>query len=128
MDSIGDFLTVIRNGIGARKRTVKVATSKLKLTIAQLLKDEGYVKDFKLEQEGIKGFLTVYLKYVDGEPVIHEIKRMSTPGRRSYQGANKIKPVIGGLGIAIVSTNVGLLTDRRARELSVGGELICRVW
>lgn len=128
MDSIGDFLTVIRNGIGARKRTVKVATSKLKLTIAQLLKDEGYVKDFKLEQEGIKGFLTVYLKYVDGEPVIHEIKRMSTPGRRSYQGANKIKSVIGGLGIAIVSTNVGLLTDRRARELSVGGELICRVW
>ena len=128
MDSIGDFLTVIRNGIGARKRTVKVATSKLKLTIAQLLKDEGYVKDFKLEQEGIKGILTVYLKYVDGEPVIHEIKRMSTPGRRSYQGANKIKPVIGGLGIAIVSTNVGLLTDRRARELSVGGELICRVW
>jgi small subunit ribosomal protein S8 len=128
MDSIGDFLTVIRNGIGARKRTVKVATSKLKLTIAQLLKDEGYVKDFKLEQEGVKGFLTVYLKYVDGEPVIHEIKRMSTPGRRSYQGANKIKPVIGGLGIAIVSTSVGLLTDRRARELSVGGELICRVW
>ena len=106
-----------------------VSISKLKLNIAQLLKDEGYVKDFKLEQQdGNKNFLTVYLKYVDGEPVIHEIKRMSTPGRRSYQRANKIKSVIGGLGIAIVSTNVGLLTDRRARELSAGGELICRVW
>jgi len=128
MDSIGDFLTVIRNGIGARKRTVTVATSKLKLSIAQLLKDEGYVKDFKLEQDGVKSFLTVYLKYVDGEPVIHEIKRMSTPGRRSYQRVSNIKTVIGGLGIAIVSTSQGLLTDRRARELGAGGELICRVW
>ncbi|MBM3886717.1 30S ribosomal protein S8 [Candidatus Dependentiae bacterium] len=128
MDSIGDFLTVIRNGISARKRTVKVATSKLKLNIASLLKDEGYVKDFKLEQDGDKSFLTVHLKYVNGEPAIHEITRMSTPGRRSYKRVNNIKPVIGGLGIAIVSTSQGLLTDRRARELSVGGELICQVW
>ncbi len=128
MDSIGDFLTVIRNGITARKRTVAVPTSKLKQRIAELLKDEGYIKDFKLEQEGVKGFLTVFLKYVNGEPVIHEIVRRSTPGRRLYQRANGIKPVIGGLGIAIVSTNAGLLTDRKARELGVGGETICQVW
>ncbi len=128
MDSIGDFLTVIRNGISARKRTVAVPTSKMKQCIAQLLKDEGYIKDFKLEQEGVKGFLTVYLKYVNGEPVIHEIVRKSTPGRRLYQRANGVKPVIGGLGIAIMSTNAGLLTDRKARELGVGGETICQVW
>lgn len=128
MDSIGDFLTVIRNGIAARKRTVKVATSKLKQSIAQLLKDEGFVKDFKIEQDGVKVFLTVYLKYVNGEPVIHEIVRKSTPGRRMYQRANGIKPVVGGLGIAIISTNAGLLTDRKARELGVGGETICQVW
>lgn len=128
MDSIGDFLTVIRNGIAARKRTVKVATSKLKQSIAQLLKDEGFIKDFKIEQEGVKVFLTVYLKYVNGEPVIHEIVRKSTPGRRMYQRANGIKPVVGGLGIAIISTNAGLLTDRKARELGVGGETICQVW
>ena len=128
MDSIGDFLTVIRNGIGARKRTVKVATSKLKQNIAELLKSEGYIKDFKLEHEDAKGYLTVYLKYVDGEPVIHEIKRMSKPGRRSYKAVSDIESVIGGLGIAIVSTSTGLVTDRKARELNVGGELICQVW
>lgn len=128
MDSIGDFLTVIRNGISARKRMVTVATSKMKLSIAQLLKDEGYIKDFKIEQDGVKGFLTVHLKYVDGESVIHEIIRKSKPGRRSYQSANKIQPVIGGLGIAIISTSRGLVADRRARELGVGGETVCTVW
>jgi small subunit ribosomal protein S8 len=128
MDSIGDFLTVIRNGISARKRTVVVPTSKMKQNIAQLLKDEGYIKEFKLEQDGVKGFLTVYLKYVDGEPVIHEIVRKSKPGRRFYQNSMSIEPVIGGLGIAIISTSRGLLADRKARELGIGGETVCTVW
>lgn len=128
MDSIGDFLTIIRNGITVRKRNVKVPASKLKQSIASLLKDEGFIKDYKLEQDGVKTFLTVYLKYVNGESVIHEITRKSTPGRRLYQRANGMKPVIGGLGIAVMSTNAGLLTDRRARELGVGGEIICQVW
>lgn len=128
MDSIGDFLTVIRNGVSARKRTVKVATSKLKQNIALLLKDEGYIKDFKLEQEGAKSFMTVYLKYVNGESVIHEIVRKSKPGRRLYQRANGLNPVIGGLGLAIISTNTGLVSDRKARELGIGGETICQVW
>ena len=128
MDSIGDFLTIIRNGIMARKRTVRLPSSKVKKSIALLLKDEGFIKDYKLEQEGVKAFLTVYLKYVNGESVIHEITRKSTPGRRLYQRSNGMKPVIGGLGIAVMSTNAGLLTDRKARELGVGGELICQVW
>jgi len=128
MDSIGDFLTIIRNGIGARKRVVTLAGSKFKKNIAQLLLDEGYVKDFKIEQEGAKSSLTVYLKYVDGESVIHEITRVSKPGRRSFQGSKEIKPVIGGLGVAFVSTSAGLMSDRRARKLGVGGEVVCHVW
>lgn len=128
MDSIGDFLTVIRNGIAARKRVVTVPQSKQKLAIAQLLKDEGFIKDFKIEVSENKGSLSVYLKYVNGESVIHEIVRKSTPGRRQYLRANGLGSVIGGLGISIISTNAGLLTDRKARELGVGGEAICQVW
>jgi len=128
MDSIGDFLTIIRNGIAARKRTVTVASSKLKLSIAHLLKDEGFVKDYKLEQFENKPVLTIHLKYVEGESVIHEITRKSKPGRRLYQRSNAIKPITGGFGVAVISTNSGLISDRRARELGVGGEVICEVW
>ncbi len=128
MDSIGDLLTIIRNGIGARKRVVTLAGSKFKKNIVQLLMDEGYIKDFKVETEGAKSSLTIYLKYVDGESVIHEITRVSTPGRRSYEGVNNVKPVIGGLGVAFVSTSAGLMSDRRARGLGIGGEIVCHVW
>ena len=128
MDSIGDLLTIIRNGIGARKRVVIVPGSKFKKNIVQLLLDEGYIKDFKMEQDGVKSILTIYLKYVDGESVIHEITRVSTPGRRSYKGVCNVQTVIGGLGVAFISTSSGLMSDRRARSLGVGGEIVCRVW
>lgn len=128
-DVIGDFLTVIRNAIGVSKRFVVTPHSKMREEIARILKEEGFVKDFArvVAEEG-KDKLRVDFKYVDGESVIHEMKRISRPGRRTYSGFSSLEPVIGGLGIAIVSTSSGLMTDRKARKLSVGGEVICSVW
>jgi len=129
IDSIGDFLTIIRNGLMVSKRLVKIPSSNLKVDIAQVLKNEGYIKDFKVEKkEDNKTELTVFLKYVNGESVIHEIKRVSTPGGRCYERCDKIEPIIGGLGIAILSTSSGVITDREARKLGVGGEVICSIW
>ncbi len=128
IDTIGDFLTVIRNGLMVNKRSVTVPHSTLKANIAQVLKQEGYIKDFKIVAEGVKNSLTVYLKYIDGESVIHEIKRKSTPGRRSFERLNGVTSVVGGLGVAILTTNKGVITDRQAKEFGVGGEVICHVW
>ena len=129
IDTLGDFLTVIRNGLAVRKRFVKVLSSNVKSNIASVLKEEGYVKDFVIEKDETgKSFLTVYLKYVQGDPVIHEITRVSKPSRRIYGRLKKLSPVIGGLGISIISTNAGVVTDRKARELNIGGEVICHVW
>jgi small subunit ribosomal protein S8 len=101
----------------------------MKMGVTQVLMDEGYIRDFeKVEGERNRSFLKIYLKYVDGESVIHEIKRISRPGRRSYQMAKNCEPVIGGLGISILSTNAGIISDKKARELSVGGEVVCHVW
>ncbi len=128
-DCIGDFLTVIRNGIKVAKRTVQVQFSNEKLGIARVLKEEGYIKDFqKIEDEPLKPILKVHLKYVNGESSIQEINRVSTPGRRSYERINNLEPVVGGLGISILSTNKGIITDKQAKELHVGGEVICHVW
>ncbi|HBS47932.1 TPA: 30S ribosomal protein S8 [Candidatus Dependentiae bacterium] len=129
IDSIGDFLTIIRNGIRATKRSVTAPFSNEKLGIAQVLKEEGFIKDFqKIEDENKKSLLKVYLKYVDGESVIHEIVRISKPGKRTYEGVSKMRSVIGGLGVAILTTNLGIVADKKAKELSVGGEVICHVW
>lgn len=129
IDTVGNFLTAIRNALLVSNRQVTVPCSNLKMGIAQVLKDEGYIKDFKKEDgERNRSFLTIYLKYVDGESVIHEIKRISKPGRRSYQGLKNLEPVIGGLGISILSTNAGVVTDKKAKELAVGGEVLCHVW
>lgn len=129
IDTIGDFLTIIRNGIAAVKRDVYVPYSNLKYEIAQVLKDEGFIKDVVIEKdENDHRLLKIFLKYLDGESVIHEIKRISTPGRRNYAGFTGIKPVIGGLGISIISTNRGLMTNKKAKELKVGGEVICTIW
>ena len=127
-DSIGDFLTIIRNGIMASKSYVLVPFSKLKLDIAALLKNEGFIKDALVEEEEDKKFIKVLLKYVDGESVIHELKRVSTPGRRQYRRFFELKPVIGGLGILVLTTSKGLLTDKQAKKLAIGGEVICSVW
>ena len=128
IDTIGDFLTIIRNALMVSKRSVSVPFSNVKLGIAKVLKEEGYIKDFQqVDNENNKPCLVMYLKYVKGMSVIQGIKRISTPGRREYLGTKKMRGVDGGLGIAILSTNKGIMTDLQARKLDVGGEVICHV-
>lgn len=129
VDSIGDFLTIIRNGILASKLSVVAPYSKIRHAIAMTLKEEGFIKDVSvIEEEHPKKSLKVVLKYVDGESVIHNIKRISRPGRRAYQGSAAIKPVIGGLGISILSTSKGVVSHQKAKQINVGGEILCTVW
>ncbi|MFA5075389.1 MAG: 30S ribosomal protein S8 [Candidatus Babeliales bacterium] len=129
IDVLGNFLTSIRNALLVGKRRVIVFYSKEKFSIAQVLKNEGFIRDFeKIEDENGKLCLIVHLKYVDGEPAINEIKRISKPGRRYYEGIRNMTSVVGGLGVSILSTNKGIITDRQAKQLSVGGEVICHVW
>ncbi len=129
IDVVGDFLTVIRNALMVYKRSVSVPYSNLKFGIAKVLKDEGYIKDFRKEEdERGKSTLVLVLKYVDGQSAINEITRVSKPGRRFYERSSKITPVVGGLGVAILTTSSGIMTDQQARRLSVGGEVICHVW
>jgi len=129
VDVIGDFLTVIRNALKVNKRSATVPSSNLKVEIARVLKDEGYIKDYaKKSDERGRVSLTVTFKYVDGVSPIHEIKRISKPGRRHYEGMTCMKPVIGGLGIKILTTNAGIITDQKAKKMLVGGEVICHVW
>jgi small subunit ribosomal protein S8 len=126
-DPIADMLTRIRNGQAVGKVAVTMPSSKKKAAIAQLLKDEGYVTDFAVSQEQGKGVLNVELKYFQGEPVIEMITRISRPGLRIYKGAKELPKVRGGLGIAIISTSKGLMTDRAARTAGHGGEVIAYV-
>jgi small subunit ribosomal protein S8 len=129
IDTIGDFLTVVRNGVLASKRDVVVPYSRLKNELANILKDEGFVKDVIVEEtDAPYKNLKVVLKYVQGESAIHEIKRVSKPGRRTYESIARVKPVIGGLGVTILTTNRGVMTHKKARQLGVGGEIICTVW
>lgn len=129
IDVIGDLLTIIRNALMVRKRSANIPFSSMKMGIAQVLKDEGFIRDFsKVEFDDGKAFIKVVLKYVSGESVISEITRISTPGRRCYEGSKKITPVAGGLGISILTTSFGVMTGRKAREMSIGGEVICHVW
>jgi small subunit ribosomal protein S8 len=128
-DIIGDFLTVIRNGIGISKRWIVVPFSNEKMEIAKVLKEEGFIKDFqKIEDNNSKYLLKIFLKYMNGESAIHELVRVSKPSRRCYEGLRNMRSVIGGLGVAVLSTNVGIITDKKAKVLSVGGEVICHVW
>lgn len=126
-DPIADFLTRIRNGQSARKVSVTMPSSKQKIAIAKVLKDEGYIKDFAVQESGAKPELTIELRYYEGKPVIETIKRVSRPGLRSYKGSEDLPKVIGGLGIAIITTSKGLMTDRAARKAGLGGEVICYV-
>jgi len=129
VDAIGDFLTIIRNGLMASKSHVVAPYSQIKFAVATILKEEGFIRDCSVvEQEGNKKQVRVDLKYVQGESVIHEITRVSKPGRRYYAGRTKMKPVIGGLGVSILSTNRGIISNKKAKELNVGGEIICTVW
>lgn len=130
VDTMGDFLTVVRNAIARSKRSVDFPYSQLVHQVAELLKREGYVRDCAIEQKegAARDTLRVFLKYVDGESVIHEIDRVSTPGRRVYEGVTSMRHVAGGLGVAVVTTSSGLMTDKEARQRGVGGEVLCVVW
>ena len=125
-DPISDMLTRIRNGQAASKVSVKMPSSKQKVAIATVLKAEGYIADFSVAGD-TKPELEVTLKYFEGKKVIDTIKRVSRPGLRIYKGANDLPKVMAGLGIAIVSTSQGVMTDRAARNASIGGEIICYV-
>jgi small subunit ribosomal protein S8 len=126
-DPIADLLTRIRNGQTARKPEVSMASSKLKTAIARVLKEEGYVADVRLESEGQKTTLTIGLKYYDGRPVIDRLERVSRPGLRIYRGKDDLPKVLGGMGTVIVSTPQGVMTDKRARSIGQGGEVLCIV-
>ena len=126
-DPIADMLTRIRNAQRAEKVSVAMPSSKLKTAIAQVLKDEGYVEDFNVRTEGNKPTLVILLKYYAGRPVIERIERVSRPGPRIYKGSQDIPQVMNGLGVAIVSTSKGVMTDRKARATGVGGEVLCTV-
>lgn len=125
-DPIADMLTRVRNGQAARKKVVEMPASKTKLAIAQLLKAEGYILDYSVSAE-IKPVLNIVLKYYQGKAVIADIKRVSRPGLRIYKPKEKLPKILGGLGIAIISTSKGLMTDRRARVEGYGGEVLCVV-
>lgn len=126
-DPIADMLTRIRNGQSAGKVDVSMPSSKAKNAIAKVMKDEGYITDYSVSEEGKKPILTVALKYFEGRPVIDDMKRVSRPGLRIYKGKGELPRVLNGLGIAIVSTSAGLMTDRQAREAGRGGEVICTI-
>jgi small subunit ribosomal protein S8 len=126
-DPISDMLTRIRNAQMASKVAVSMPSSKVKVSIARVLKDEGFVEDFAVRENGGKPALDIALKYYAGRPVIEKIDRISRPGLRIYRGANEIPRVMNGLGVAIVSTPKGVMTDRKARASNVGGEVLCIV-
>ncbi|KES11353.1 MULTISPECIES: 30S ribosomal protein S8 [Snodgrassella] len=125
-DPISDMLTRIRNAQRANKASVSMPSSKLKVAIAKVLKEEGYIEDFAVSAE-TKATLEIQLKYYAGQPVIERIQRVSRPGLRVYKGSNDIPSVMNGLGVVIVSTSKGVMTDRKARANGIGGELLCVV-
>jgi small subunit ribosomal protein S8 len=127
-DPIADMLTRIRNAQGARQRRVDMPVSKLKTEIARLLKENHYIHEFKLLDDGRFGVLRLYLKYYQEKPVIRELRRISKPGLRKYVGVEEIPRVRNGLGMAMLSTSRGVMTDREARAAKVGGEVIAYVW
>ena len=128
-DPVADMLTKVRNAAMARHEKVDVPASKLKLEIVKILKTEGYIKNFKKVQEDGKNVLRIFLKYDDdNNPVIHGVKKISTPGRRVYSGYKDLPRVFNGYGTIIVSTSAGVTTGKKATEKMVGGELVCTIW
>ena len=128
-DPIADMLTRVRNALVARHPKVDVPASKLKLEIARILKEEGFILNFKLTEEGAKKFIRIYLKYTPGNvPVISRIERVSRPGCRVYVGTKEVPRVLGGLGVNILTTPRGVMTGQSARKERVGGEVLCQIW
>jgi small subunit ribosomal protein S8 len=127
-DPIADLLTRIRNASRAEHEKVDIPSSKLKLRMAEILKDEGFIKNFRIIEDNKQGTLRVYLKYVGSEKIISGIVRVSRPGRRIYVTKDKIPTILGGMGVAILSTSAGVMTDRQVRKQHLGGEVLAYVW
>lgn len=127
-DPIADMLTRIRNASQAKHRRVDLPVSKLKTEIARILKDNHFIQDFKVLDDGRHGVLRLYLRYFDDRSVIRNVQRVSRPGRRIYKGATDLRPIRNGMGIAIVSTSQGMMTDKQARQQKIGGEVMALVW
>jgi small subunit ribosomal protein S8 len=128
-DPIADMLTVIRNGARAKKKKVEVPASRVKSEILRVLLEEKFISNYRYIEDSKQGVLRVYLKYADGEnSVISGLRRISTPGLRSYSGSKEVPRVQGGLGVAIISTSQGLMTGKEARKRGIGGEVVCHVW
>jgi small subunit ribosomal protein S8 len=128
-DPVSDLLARLRNALSARHEKADVPSSRFKVELARILKDEGYIKNFKVMDDRGGSLLRLYLKYDDaGNPVIHGLTRSSKPGRRFYAGKDELPEVLGGLGVAIVSTSQGLLSGNDAKKRGVGGEVVCTVW
>ena len=130
-DPIADMLTMIRNALERGKEGVQVPASNLKIEIVKIMREEGYIEDYEVEEDNKQGIIKIRLKYKDEkrkEPVIRGLKKISKPGRRVYCDKDNIPKVLDGMGVAIISTSRGILTDRKAEELGVGGEVICYIW
>jgi len=128
-DPIADMLTRIRNGVKANFNSVDVPGSKLKIELAKILKEEGFIKNYKFLKDGKQGILRIYLKYGPAQSaVVYGLKRISKPSRRVYVKSKELKPVYNGMGISILSTSRGIMTDKKARRENVGGEILCNVW
>ncbi|MDP2653840.1 MAG: 30S ribosomal protein S8 [Candidatus Omnitrophota bacterium] len=128
VDTIANFLTNVRNAVHAKKETVEIPASKMTGRILEIMKNDGYIEDFRLLKNNTQGSYKVYLKYESKRPAIIGLKRISRPGLRVYVAGDEIPRVLSGLGTAVISTSKGVITDREARKLKVGGEIVCHVW
>ena len=127
-DPIADLLTRVRNAVRARKKFVDIPSSNMKLQLSKILKENKFIKDYAVIEDNKQNVLRLFLQYVDGQSSITGIKRISTPGLRKYSDKDGIPKVLGGLGISVISTSKGLLTDKQAKQQSVGGEIVCYIW
>lgn len=127
-DPIADFLTRIRNAVKARKRFVDIPSSKMKLKMAEIMKENNFIRDLNVIEDNKQNIIRLHLKYVNGAPSLSGLKKISTPGLRNYVDKDSIPRVLNGLGIAILSTSKGLMTDKQAKSEAVGGEVICYIW
>ena len=127
-DPIADLFTRVRNGLMVQRGAVEMPNSKMKTRIAEVLKEEGFIKNFRVHEDGRQGILKLYLKYHNGDAAIRGIKRISKPGRRTYVSSRNIPKVLSGLGIAIITTSSGVMTDQLCREKGIGGEVLGYVW
>jgi small subunit ribosomal protein S8 len=127
-DPISDFLTRIRNAAKAKKVRVDIPASKMKISLAEILKKQNFIRDYQVVEDNKQNTVSIILRYTDGESAISGLKRISTPGLRIYKNAKDLPRVLNGLGIAVISTSKGLLTDKDARQQSIGGEIVCYIW